>query len=237
MGNSIKPHIENAQKTGVLQLSSKGIGEFPADLMKLVKVLRTLDLSQNKIAILPKSIGDFQMLKQLVLNKNRLRELPAEIGNLKKLETLNVNENQLSRLPSSIAGLKHLHTLSANNNNLTVIPVELADLPHIEAVDFSRNKICTVPDGIGGLQTIELNLNQNQVSSISEDVVQCPRLKILRLEENCLPLAALPPRLLSDSSISLLTLEGNLFELKEIHEIEGYEQYMERYTATKKKMY
>lgn len=43
--------------------------------------------------------------------------------------------------------------------------------------------------------------------------------------------------MLGDSNISVLTLEGNLFEMKNLTQIEGYERYMDRYTAMKKKMF
>ena len=47
----------------------------------------------------------------------------------------------------------------------------------------------------------------------------------------------IPPTILKDSSISLLAVDGNLFDNKDLMKADGYNQYMERYTATKKKMY
>lgn len=55
-------------------------------------------------------------------------------------------------------------------------------------------------------------------------ISHCPRLKVLRLEENCLELSMLPQSILSDSQISLLAVEGNLFEIKKLRELEGYEK-------------
>jgi len=64
----------------------------------------------------------------------------------------------------------------------------------------------------------------------------CPRLRTLRLEENCLSVDAIPTELLSDSKVSLLSLEGNLFDIKSLDTIAGYDKYMERYTAVKRKL-
>ena len=36
--------------------------------------------------------------------------------------------------------------------------------------------------------------------------------------------------------MSLLCLEGNLFDLKKADEVAGWGEYMERYTAVKRKM-
>ena len=63
-----------------------------------------------------------------------------------------------------------------------------------------------------------------QISRLSEAVAECPRLKVLRVEENCLEITALTPKILKDSNISTLALEGNLFEMKKFHNIEGYEE-------------
>uniref|UniRef100_T1IV51 Leucine-rich repeat-containing protein 57 n=1 Tax=Strigamia maritima TaxID=126957 RepID=T1IV51_STRMM len=239
MGNSLKHHLENAQKTGVLQLCSKNLTEIPNDLFKMIKVLRTLDLSDNKLVVLPSNIGQFLQLKHLTLSKNRLKELPNEIGNLKKLENVYLNDNNLTCLPSNMSMLKHLRIISLSNNKLTSFPIVLLHLPHIEVVDLSRNKICSIPDESKEFQVIELNLNQNQVSFMSEDIVSWPRVKILRLEENCLTLATIPVSILRDSQVSLLALDGNLFEMKEFHDKEGYEAaraktlYMEKYDTHK----
>ena len=38
------------------------------------------------------------------------------------------------------------------------------------------------------------------------------------------------------SKVSLLVLEGNMFDVKKLDNLEGFDQYMERYTAVKRKM-
>ncbi len=84
---------------------------------------------------------------------------------------------------------------------------------------------------------MELNLNQNQLSALPDELAECPNLKVLRVEENCLTIDSFTQRILKDSKISLLALDGNLFQEKDLHHVPGYEDYMEKYTATKKKMY
>ena len=110
-----------------------------------------------------------------------------------------------------------------------------------------------VPGEVGKLEATELVLNCNQISSIAPEISQCPRLKTLRLEENCLALDTIPTTLLAErlvlysnlvncivqyiySGVSLLALEGNLFDIKKLDDLEGYGKYMERYTAVKRKL-
>lgn len=110
-------------------------------------------------------------------------------------------------------------------------------LKHLDVLDLSHNRLTSVPDGVAELHVIELNLNQNQISEISDKIADCPRLKTLRIEENCLQFKSIHRRILEDSKISNLALEGNLFEMKQFPDLDGYEKYMERYTAVKKKMF
>ena len=73
-------------------------------------------------------------------------------------------------------------------------------------------------------------------SRVTANIAKCPRLKTLRLDENCLALEAIPVTLLTDSVISTLSVNGNMFTEKQLAEVEGYSAYLERYTAVKRKM-
>lgn len=237
MGNSIKPHIQNAGKTGVCTLPNSNLKEFPKELFLIEGVLRTLDLSGNKLTSVPTAISKFEQLKHLTLMNNRIAFLPDSVGNLKKLETLSLGGNHVVRLPETLSQLSNLRNVNLSDNRLAAFPHCFCGLKHLDVLDLSRNRISEVPDFVGDIHATELNLNQNQVSMISESIANCPRLKVLRLEENCLQINSIPTQLLSSSNVSLLAVEGNLFELKDLQEKEGYEMYMERYTATKKKMF
>lgn len=63
-----------------------------------------------------------------------------------------------------------------------------------------------------------------QISCLSENISQCPRLKVLRLEENCLNISAFTPKILKESKIALFAVEGNVFDMKAFHNLEGYDE-------------
>ena len=210
---------------------------FPENLQKVSATLRNLDLSNNKLTTIPNWIVDFKSLKTLNLSGNLISYLPEDIGHLAKLENLIVSNNHLSgALPESLGKLKNLKELDASGNQLLFFPVSLAGLNNLNSLDLSSNKISAIPHGLGELKVTELSLNQNQIVSISPSLAQCPRLKILRLEENCLSLDAIPTLLLTNSPISTLNLKGNLFSKKQFADCEGYDIYLERYTAVRRKM-
>lgn len=232
----IKAHMETAQKTGALVLSNRKLNEIP-DMSALSKVLRTLDLSSNKLPSLPSSVCDLSNLKHLNVNANKINYLPDDMGRLTRLESLSMASNIIVSMPQSLSNLKHLKSVILSDNQMTDFPLCFCGLPQLDVVDVSGNLISAVPDGIESLQAVEINLNRNQISTISPSIASCPRLKTLRLEENCIPLSGIPLELLTESQVSLLSMEGNLFKMKEFEEIEGHSKYMERYTAVKKKMF
>lgn len=238
MGNSgLKQHIETAQKTGVLKLSQGKLNEFPPGFKQLEGSLRTLDISDNKFVILPNEISRFMQLRHLNLSKNKLAKIPDCIGALTKLETFNGSHNNLTSLPRTFSNLIHLKQVNLSDNHIKDFPLMFSGLKHLDVLDLSRNEIVLVPSEVSGLNVTELNLNQNQISQISSQIADCPRLKTLRLEENCLQLSSIPTRILSESKVSNLAVDGNLFESKQLSDLQGYEAYMERFTAVKKKMF
>jgi len=238
MGNKVvKQHFETAQKTGVLKISQQRLTEFPPHMKSFPNVLRTLDISENRFIQLPEDIGRFDLLKHLNLNDNRLTSLPNVLGKLVKLETFTAINNVIASVPRELGNLKNLKQVLLHNNAITTFPVMFCGLKHLDVLDLSRNKITYIPSDVKTLQTTELNVNQNQIASIAEEVADCLKLKTLRLEENCLPLTAIHPRILKESKICNLAVDGNLFSAKQFNELDGYEAYMERYTAVKKKMF
>lgn len=238
MGNKqIKQHLETAQKTGILKISLQRLQELPPQLKNYPNVLKTLDLSQNRFEHIPEELGKFTLIKHFNMSGNRITEVPETLGELIKLEVLILNDNMITRIPRSLSNCKNLKTVNLSHNQITEFPVILCGLKHLDVLDLSRNKITAIPNEVGTLYVTELNLNQNQISSLSEEIAACPKLKTLRLEENCLQATAFTPRILKESKICNLSVDGNLFQSKQFTDMDGYDIYMERYTAVKKKMF
>lgn len=170
-------------------------------------------------------------------SSNKLTSLPDALGKCVKMETLNAMNNLITFVPPSYVNLKNLKQIILSNNQIAEFPVMFAGLKHLDMLDLSRNKITSVPPAAKDLYCTELNLNQNQITSLAEDLADCPKLKTLRLEENCLQASAIPTRILKQSVISTILVDGNLFNNKQFTELDGYEEYQERYTAVKKKMF
>ena len=150
--------------------------------------------------------------------------LPEELSELKKLETLNASSNNLTHFPESFVNFKSLKTVNLSHNKISEFPLFLCQLIHVNFVDLSHNQIKVIPNGIDVISAVEINLNQNQISVIPESISRCKHLKVLRLEENCISMTGIPSPVLSASTISLLCLSGNVFEMRELQELPEYEQ-------------
>ena len=81
-----KKRLEQAAKTGKLDMSSLGLPIFPKDVLT-IPGLRYLALGDNHIKTVPREIGMMTALTQLRLVNNLLTSLPPEIGALTNLQT------------------------------------------------------------------------------------------------------------------------------------------------------
>lgn len=132
--------------------------------------------------------------------------------------------NGLTSIPDSCVNLKALRTINLAGNKLESFPLFLCQLVRLDFADLSENLIHELPEGIELLNAVELNLRHNNISSLPVSIARCKRLKVLRLQENTLPVTGIPPQVLSESEISLLCLEGNLFVEKDLHDVPGYDK-------------
>jgi len=229
--------VETARKTGVLVFSNRGLSDIPEQVWSLEDSIRILDMSANKLEHLTEDISFLRNIKSLFLNQNRLINLPNELGDLTKLELLSLSYNFLSSLPASLSQLHHLRELKVSGNRLREFPLEVTFLPNLQLLDLSLNQLSSLPcTGLCDLQVVDLNLNENNLHYLGEDLHLCTRLRVLRLQNNQLSLNNIPETLLADSQVATLLLEGNRFEIKALSQLDGFDLYMERFTAARRKL-
>lgn len=152
-------------------------------------------------------------------------EVPSSLGHLKKLESLHLQCNSLYSLPDSMRRLTSLRTLDLSHNKLSLFPTSLYTLPCLDYLNVSHNSLPALPqEGVEQLAVLELNLSCNSLSSLPVGLSMCRKLKVLRVEENSLELTGLPQELLERSKVSLLCVDGNLFQQRDLQGLPGYQQ-------------
>lgn len=64
--------------------------------------LAVLDVTKNRLELLPDGFSKLASLSDLHLSENCLQELPADLGDLTNLTLLKLDVNQIMALPDSI---------------------------------------------------------------------------------------------------------------------------------------
>ena len=85
-------------------------------------VLKTLELKENNLFSIPKSIVELYNLEKLLLSSNKLTHLPKKIDKLYLLKKLDLDNNKITFLPKKIFNLPELIGISINFNKLHNLP-------------------------------------------------------------------------------------------------------------------
>ncbi|KAI9314799.1 hypothetical protein BX666DRAFT_1963691 [Dichotomocladium elegans] len=112
----IPDKIADMHRLQELDLSHNRLRSLPSN-MRLTALVH-LNVSDNQLDTLPKSIAQCRNLKTLNVSKNHLTTLPADLVQLNRLELFDLSENLLCILPADI--LERMHTtLLITGNPLT----------------------------------------------------------------------------------------------------------------------
>lgn len=104
----------------------------------LSKNIRWLILTNNKITVLPKSIGNCWRLQKCALAGNLLTELPHEMQQCQNLELLRISANKIKELPQWLLTLPKLTWLAYSDNPCSF---ELENKINLTQFDFNDFEI------------------------------------------------------------------------------------------------
>ncbi|GAB0094855.1 leucine-rich repeat-containing protein 40 [Sergentomyia squamirostris] len=209
-----KTLIKTAWKTGVLNLSGKGLVHVPDNVWNIPGSISfededdtskycmdkkrsseeewwnrqnfvELNLSSNSLTTISTNIQNLEDLSILNLSSNLLVELPSTIGCLRKLTHLYLNSNKLDKVPLEFFKLQELRVLDLSHNNFENIHDDLVDLVMLDTLDLSYNKLKSIPCGIGFLVRLtSLNVSFNQIVELPSDIVNIRSLIKLTVMNN-----------------------------------------------------
>jgi len=113
-----KINVKERFSDGEVDLSMSDLDEVPVKEIAALKKTTSLDLSNNRLTLLPVNFTVLTNLTKLDLSKNELTELPEDFGSLHKLRYLDLYKNNLERLPLSFGQLGGLKFLDLKDNPL-----------------------------------------------------------------------------------------------------------------------
>uniref|UniRef100_A0A8C3QIN3 P53-induced death domain protein 1 n=1 Tax=Cyanoderma ruficeps TaxID=181631 RepID=A0A8C3QIN3_9PASS len=159
---------------------------LPPDLGNL-RCLTHLDLSFNRLSILPSCILHLPSLRVLLVSHNSLVTLPENFGRLSKMTFFSAMKNQLKELPESIGELSMLQDLDLSENALELLPEEVGNLHNCTELDLSGNRLLSIPDSLANLKSLRrLHLHSNLLVTVPASLASLPNLSRLDLQNNCL---------------------------------------------------
>lgn len=188
--------FRDAASSGSLQLVGMGLMSLPPHLQghgkfNFAATLVQLNLSKNKIGILPKEIGELAALQSLIAEECALTEIHPSISNLAQLQHLRLRKNLLKSeaidamiSSTSQAGIcGSLKELDLGNNVLTSVPKRLTVLKCLDTLMLSFNRMHSL-EGFpwSSMQRLSiLTLSGNQVSGCE----LCARLEMVKFIDIC----------------------------------------------------
>uniref|UniRef100_A0A8D0GUS1 PH domain and leucine rich repeat protein phosphatase 1 n=1 Tax=Sphenodon punctatus TaxID=8508 RepID=A0A8D0GUS1_SPHPU len=177
----------------VLDVQHNQLTELPSNLLLKADSLRYLNVSANKLEMLPPAtlseetrsilqelyltnnhltdkcvplLTGHPHLKILHMAYNHLQSFPAsKMAKLEELEEMDVSGNKLKSIPTTIMNCRRMHTVIAHSNCIEVFP-EVMQLTEIKCVDLSCNELTeiTLPQNLPPkLQELDLTGNPRLV--------------------------------------------------------------------------
>ncbi|XP_033117847.1 leucine-rich repeat and calponin homology domain-containing protein 4-like isoform X8 [Anneissia japonica] len=204
---SLEKVLDDAHRSGRLNLSSRKIRDFPKvadkyDLRDTVDV----DLSKNRFIEFPEELCEFFSLENLNCYKNVLKSIPDKVNQLRSLRFLNLSRNQLTILPSGLCEL-FLEVLNVSNNKLVSLPEHIGQLSELSNLDASCNEISTLPSSIANLKSLRhLNVRHNRLVNLPEEL---SKLKLNVLDISCNKITHIPSCYRKIHTLEKLILDHN----------------------------
>ncbi|XP_063803611.1 leucine-rich repeat protein 1 [Pseudophryne corroboree] len=132
--------------------------------MLCLKKLQKLDLSNNHIKKLPKTIGDLVYLQELTLHSNFLESFEVALCNSTlrhSLKSLDLSENKLKALPVQFCNFRELVSLKLDDNELVQLPFAIGKLGKLRFLSVTKNKLPYLPNSFKTLVLENLDLFGN----------------------------------------------------------------------------
>ncbi|XP_038661989.1 malignant fibrous histiocytoma-amplified sequence 1 homolog [Scyliorhinus canicula] len=169
---------------------------------------QVVDLSRQRLKVLPADILKMPYISQLILDRNRLKNV-TDLRKLSNLKTLIMSKNELVDFPSDIGALRHLEKLHLNQNKIQQIPEGiLSQLPRLKQLKLNNNRLTDFPGDLACCKELEyLNLSHNLVEEIPETVAALGKLEEFYVDNN--KLCKLPCALFDGGCLRKFTARAN----------------------------
>lgn len=150
--------------------------------------LEVLDVSGNKLSVLPDELRQLTRLRNLNVSNNQLTELPMkELSGLPLVELV-ANKNKLTGTLFALPGtsMTRLANLDVSGNRLTALYTGSAgpEFPSLRTLTISFNQITSLPDITAWTSLSSIMAQDNKLTALPEGFVESVSLKTVDLTGN-----------------------------------------------------
>ncbi len=142
--STLPKEISQLKKLKIAFISNNLFTSVP-DAFKECKNLYMLGLKANQIEVFDEEILPTS-ISWLILTDNKIKVLPDSLGDLTQLQKCALAGNQIEILPSTMKACQNLELLRLSANNLQEIPSWLLTLPKLSWLAFSGNPCVSTPE-------------------------------------------------------------------------------------------
>uniref|UniRef100_A0A8C1SCP3 Leucine rich repeat and sterile alpha motif containing 1 n=1 Tax=Cyprinus carpio TaxID=7962 RepID=A0A8C1SCP3_CYPCA len=140
-GNDLRSLVPKGCFIGALATLKR---DFDSHLNVLLKSFVYLDLLENRLTVIPVSVGHMSSLRTLDISENSIRELPKELASVRTLESLILDAQVMSYPPVSVctAGTEEVQRYLCSEMGLEYCPPSQYLLPVLEHDGGKREVDC-----------------------------------------------------------------------------------------------
>ncbi|WNC74036.1 leucine-rich repeat-containing protein kinase family protein [Thalassotalea psychrophila] len=103
--------------------------------------LRWLILTDNRIEVLPDSLGERSKLQKLALAGNRLTQLPLTMAQSTNLELVRISANRLTECPTQLLSLPNLAWFAFAGNPFSQSNISIKSVPEVSSSSFTLQEV------------------------------------------------------------------------------------------------
>lgn len=117
------------------------------------------------------------------------------------------NKKTYYSIESAMKSPDSVFILVLGREELTELPIEIKEFKNLKSLSIYRNKVKQLPDFITELGLIELDLSNNELTTIPDAVYKCSTLKRINLQSN--EIKEIDPRLFNMTELEEINLGSN----------------------------
>lgn len=163
---------------------AKGLTEFPDEIFEHSASLEILDLSNNRLNVLPDKLEELQELKIAFFTNNCFEEIPTVLARCPKLSMISFKSNRLSVIKEGTLS-PALTWLILTNNQISQLPASLGNLPQLKKLAVAHNRIQHLPPEMANCRNLELiRIAANNLKELPDWLIALPKLAWLGFAGN-----------------------------------------------------